>query len=280
MRGVSPSDMLHRILPLLLVAPINLLVATPAAAAADEICVPDAHPAPDWWSPNISAGRREARWSGADIRQQTDGSHTARLRSVWSPQADTIYVEVRVEGDASLDDEDSFIFAISDDAQDTPELLVEFHPLEDCPTWTDCDGAGIAISPLAITYTQGEPTASSMGWSTPSHKNTSPSFAVRHPWIVAAESGGTYTWTMSFAMSAPTDAGGDFAARRIYGNAIAYEPGVTTGTYYELPVWCTSSSPTSNDCLIYSGPSPELPNDLPYVGMDDTWALVEAGSCN
>jgi hypothetical protein len=270
--------MLHRLLPLLLVAPFTL-AAAPASAAPDEICLPAANPPPDWWSPNISAKSREARWSGADVRQETDGTRTARLRSVWSPQADKIFVELRVDTDLSLDDEDAFVMAISDATQAYPELLVEFHPLEDCAVWTDCDGVGIELDPASITYTEGTPTASSLTWGTASSTNPSTDFAIHHPWIVVSKTGNKHTWTMSFAMVVPTDGGGDFVDRRIYGNAIAYDPGVTSGTYYELPVWCTSSSNTSNDCLIYSGPDPELPDDLPWTNMGDTWSLVEAGAC-
>ena len=65
----------------------------------------------------------------------------------------------------------------------------------------------------------------------------------------------------------------------MHGNAIAYWPGYSSGTYYEMPLWCESSSLSTNDCLIYSGPSPELPEDLPFWGMGDTWPLVEAGAC-
>ena len=86
-------------------------------------------------------------------------------------------------------------------------------------------------------------------------------------------------WTLSFALEVPTDGSGDFVDRLFYGNAIAYDPGFTSGTYYELPLWCSPSSLSSNDCLIYSGPSPELPASLPYGAMLDTWPLVEAGTC-
>ncbi|HWB78105.1 MAG TPA: hypothetical protein VG755_24240 [Nannocystaceae bacterium] len=278
--GVSPSTMLHRLLPLLILAPLHLLAPSTAAAAPDDICVPTANPHPDWWTPNMSPAKREARWSGADVREATNGVRSARLRSVWSPQADTIYVEVRVSTDLSLDDEDAFVMAISDTAQQFPELLVEFHPLEDCPVWTDCDGDGIALDAGSITYTPGEPTNTSMSWGTPSSVNASLNFQISHPWIVVTKSGNKHTWTMSFAMHVPTDGAGDFVDRRIYGNAIAYDPGVTSGTYYELPLWCTSSSITTNDCLIYSGPSPGLPGDLPWPAMQDTWSSVEAGSCS
>jgi hypothetical protein len=30
---------------------------------------------------------------------------------------------------------------------------------------------------------------------------------------------------------------------------------------------------------MYSGASPDLPGDLPFLPMADTWPLVEAGAC-
>jgi hypothetical protein len=278
-RGVSPSTMLHRLLPLFVVAPLHLFVASSAAAAPDDICVPTANPTPDWWSPHLGAAKREARWAGADVREETNGLRSARLRSVWSPSSDKLYVEVRVTTDLSLDDEDAFVMAISDETQSYPELLVEFHPLEDCPVWTDCDGLGIALDPASITYREGS-VVSSLSWTPASSTNPSTDFTIHHPWISVTKTGNKHTWTMSFAMQVPTDGAGDFVDRRIYGNAIAYDPGYTSGTYYEMPVWCTSASLTSDTCLIYSGPDPELPDDLPWLGMVDSWPSVEAGSCS
>jgi hypothetical protein len=270
--------MLHR-LPILLACPLFFAFATPAQAGvfAGDVCLPTANPHPDWWSPGLGAQQKEARWSGAAVRKQIVGSRSARLRSVWS--SDTIYVELRVGGDATLDDEDAFVMAISDAAQTLPELYVEFHPLEDCPQWTDCAGAGVALDPASISYAEGSSSGSSLTWSALSSTNPSSDFTIEHPWIVTSAVGSTYSWTLSFALTVPTDGSGDFVDRLFYGNAIAYDPGFTSGTYYELPLWCTPSSLSSNDCLVYSGPSPELPADLPFGAMLDTWPLVEAGAC-
>jgi hypothetical protein len=270
--------MLHR-LPILLACPLFFAFATPAQAGvfAGDVCLPTANPHPDWWSPGLGAQQKEARWSGAAVRKQIVGSRSARLRSVWS--SDTIYVELRVGGDATLDDEDAFVMAISDAAQTLPELYVEFHPLEDCPQWTDCAGAGVALDPASISYAEGSSSGSSLTWSALSSTNPSSDFTIEHPWIVTSAVGSTYSWTLSFALTVPTDGSGDFVDRLFYGNAIAYDPGFTSGTYYELPLWCSPSSLSSNDCLVYSGPSPELPADLPFGAMLDTWPLVEAGAC-
>jgi hypothetical protein len=279
--GVSLGTMLKR-LPILLTCPLFLAFATPAQADfafANDICLPAANPHPDWWSPGLGAQQRESRWAGASVRKESVGSRAARLRSVWSPGSDTMYVEIVVGGDPTLDDEDAFVFSISDAAQTLPELYVEFHPLEDCPDVTDCDAGGVALDPESIAYAEATPTASSMTWSALSSTNPSSDFEIEHPWIVTTAVGSTYTWTLSFAMTVPTDGSGDFVDRLMYGNAIAYWPGYTSGTYYELPLWCESSSLSSNNCLMYSGESPELPEDLPFWPMLDTWPLVEAGAC-
>lgn len=272
--------MLHK-LPIVLACPLAFAVATPAHADVvfgPDVCLPTASPHPDWWSPGLSPAQREARWSGAAVRKTIVGSRSARMRAVWST-SDTIYVELRVGGDVSLDDEDAFVLAISDAAQTIPELYVEFHALEDCPQWTDCDGGGIALDPASIVYAEGTSSGTSLTWSALSPTNPSADFAIDHAWIVTNAVGSAYTWTLSFALTVPTDGAGDFVDRLFYGNAIAYDPGFTSGTYYELPLWCTPSSPTSNDCLLYSGPSPQLPADLPFAAMLDTWPLVEAGAC-
>jgi hypothetical protein len=272
--------MLHR-LPILLACPLLLAFAAEAQAdftLAHDVCLPEVNPHPDWWSPGLTAQQREARWAGASVRKEVVGSRIARVRAVWS-QSDTIYVEVRVSGDPTLDDEDAFVMAISDAAQTLPELYVELHPLADCPVWTDCDGAGIAVDSESIAYAEATNSGISIDWSELSSANPSSEFEIDHPWIVASSVGSTYTWTLSFALTVPTDVAGDFADRLFYGNAIAYDPGIISGTYYELPLWCERSSPISNNCLIYSGYQPELPEDLPHWPMLQTWPLVEAGAC-
>ena len=122
--------MLHR-LPILLACPLFLAFATEVQAdftiGSNDICLPEVNPHPDWWSPGLTRQQREARWSGASVRKEIAGTRSARLRAVWST-SDTIYVEATVSGDPTLDDEDAFVFAISDEAQTLPELYVEFPP--------------------------------------------------------------------------------------------------------------------------------------------------------
>src|SRR5688500_17073328 len=99
--GVSLGTMLTR-LPILLAAPRFFAFATPARAdvtiGSNDICLPEASPHPDWWSPGLGAQQRESRWAGASVRKESVGSRAARLRSVWSPGSDTMYVEIVVGG--------------------------------------------------------------------------------------------------------------------------------------------------------------------------------------
>ena len=261
----------------LLVALLPASYASSAHAAPEAICLPEAAPSPDWWTPGITDGRRESRWADAVVREQTDGARTARLRSIWSPKWDKVYFEVRVQGDVSLDDEDAFVLAITDAAQTLPELYLEFHPNEQCPHWSDCS-AGVEIDASSVLYAEATTQGTSLAWSDLTQDNPSSDFTVYHPWIRTAGFGSAFTWTLSFAMSVPTT-DDDFVDRRIYGNAIVYDPGFTSGSYDEFPLWCTSSSMTSNDCLLYAGQSPELPGDLRVGVMNETWPTVEAGSC-
>lgn len=250
----------------------------PVAAAVDDVCLPDAQPAPDWWSPMLSAAKREARWKHAWVNQLDDGTHAARMRAIWSPQGDAVYVEVRVDGDPALDAEgDAFVLAITDDSQSAPQLLIRFTPVSGCANWFDCDGAGAALGASAIHYAAAT-MGTSLTWTALDEVNPSTDFAVAHPWVVVERSA-TFSWTLSFVLEVPTDGSGDFVGRRLYGNAIAYDPGVTTGTFYELPLLCTPTSLTSNDCLLYSGPAPQLPQALPVGIIADAWPLVEAGAC-
>jgi hypothetical protein len=275
--GVWFGIMPHRLaLPVLLTL-VPLAYATSAHAAPDEICLPEASPTPDWWSPGLGPVRRELRWDGADVRESSNGTRHTRLRSIWSPQWDKIYIEVRVEGDNSLDPQDAFIMSISDAAADLPELYVELHPVQQCPVWSDCS-AGVELDASSILYAEGMPTASSMGWGELSQDNPSTELTIHHPWVRTHRTGSTFTWTLSFAMTVPTT-GGDFVGRRIYGNAVAYDPGFTSGTYYEMPVWCTSASPTTDTCVLFDMGNPELPEDLAHELVQDTWPLVEAGAC-
>jgi hypothetical protein len=52
---------------------------------------------------------------------------------------------------------------------------------------------------------------------------------------------------------------------------------VSSDTIVELPVLCTSSSPTSNDCLIGGGPAAgELLDELPVGNLEDSWSVLRS----
>lgn len=275
--GVSVGNMHRRIALPLAAFLLPLAYVGTAHAVPDEICLPEADPTPDWWSPGLGALRRESRWVGADVREETNGTRNTRLRSMWSADYDKIFVEVRVQGDNSLDEEDAFIMAISDAAAELPELYIEMHPNTQCPVWGDCS-AGVELDASSILYAAADPSPIAMDWDPLTEINPSVDFEIQHPWIRTTRTGSTYTWTLSFAMTVPTT-DGDFMDRRIYGNAVAYDPGVISGTYYEMPVWCTSASPISDTCLVYSFGHDTLPEDMDIYVMNDSWPLVEAGAC-
>ena len=64
------------------------------------------------------------------------------------------------------------------------------------------------MDPASIWYAEATPTASSMTWSEVSSTNPSADFEIDHAWVVATQVGATYTWTMSFALTVPTDGAG------------------------------------------------------------------------
>jgi hypothetical protein len=107
--------------------------------------------------------------------------------------------------------------------------------------------------------------------------NPSADFAVEDPWIVVENVGTTYAWTVSFALRVPVDAAGDIRPDlRIYGSSWVYDPGFTSGTTWELPVLCTSSSLSSNDCLILPDALTDLPGDLPIGNLEDSWSVLRS----
>lgn len=276
---------MHRPLPLVaalcLVTTVGSITARPALAAAEELCLPDASPTPDWWSPGLSTIKREVRWNGALVRKLDAGHVHARMRAVWSPAADQAFFEFRVAGDPSLDPaHDAVLFAISDPTGSDPELFVRFDPLLDCADPTDCDRGGIPLSDAAIHYAEATTQGTSWTWSAPSETNPSAELVVEHPWIAVDTTAAGTTWTLSFALSLPTDGGGEPIARRIFADAVAYVPGPTSGTIHELPLTCTSTSMTSNDCLVFVTGLDEVPQDLPIATIPDAWARVDAGICD
>jgi hypothetical protein len=259
------------------VAIIIFLLSPALLAAPDHLCLaPRSGAMPAWWT-NRGPAQKESRWTGATVRNLVAGDHQARLRTLWNPSGETVYVELRVEGDTSLDAlQDEALFAFSDGTGNAPALYVHFSPLASCGAG-GCLNAGAMVPGTAIQYSEAT-VVTSTSWSPLSPTNPSPDFFVDHPWVVVEDNGTDYTWTLSFALQVPVDAAGKIRKNlRVYGNAVAYEPGPTSGTLNELPILCTSSSMTSNDCLVHSGSAPELPDDLPTGGIQNTWTLLSSG---
>jgi hypothetical protein len=256
------------------------LAAATAHAVPDQLCVPDVAGAePAWSNPGLSPAKKERRWDGALVRKLSAGVHDARLRALYSPAAETVYVELLVDGDPSLDaGADLFLVALGDETGTVPELFIRFDPAQACAIPADCAGAGVALDPSAISYAAATSGPSSLTWGELSTVNPSASFAVANPWIVVTEVAGTFTTVLSFELVVPVDASGEIRPDlRIYGNAVVHVPGISSATIAELPILCTSSSPTSNDCLIGIGPLTDLPSDLPIGNLEDSWSVLRSG---
>jgi hypothetical protein len=249
-----------------------------ARAAAPNLCVPATNKAPQWWNPNLGATQKEARWAGATTRSLTQGPRAASVRSLWKPTQETVYFEMRVEGDVSVDAGHDVVFvALSDDTGTQPELFIRFDALQGCSNVSDCDGAGAALAGAAVQYSAASTQGTSTSWSPLSSVNPSVDFTVEHPWAVVDDSGAVPIWTLSFALHVPVDGAGEIRPDlRIYSDVIVHDPGYTSGTDYELPVLCTPSSITSNDCTIYGAPGAEAPYDLPLGNMVASWPRLRS----
>lgn len=288
----------HSRVPIVLasIASLASLVAAPSAhAAPNDVCVRQAqgvpgasNHTPEWWNPGLSESQREVRWTGATVRTDDESStpELARTRMIWDRPAETVYVEFEVNGDPSINtSQDLAVFTVSNTAGTAPELFIRFQPLRGCSTLSNCTGAGAALAASAVSYSAATPSGTSITWSPLGTSNPSATFMVNNPWVRVREviSGGTttYNWTVSFALRVPLDGSGNNIRPnlRIYGNAIMYVPGPTSGTAIEFPLLCNPSSPTSNDCLMFSGPSSgSLMEDLPIGGMGTTWPVLDSAN--
>ncbi|MEM6994365.1 MAG: hypothetical protein AAF721_27875 [Myxococcota bacterium] len=212
------------------------------------------------------------------VRKLGSGASSGRLRTIWSPATQTANFEFRVTGDPSLDPtHDTVVVALSDGAGAAPELVIEFKPIEDCAVVASCDDAGIALDSSAIRYSQASFSGTSWTWSTPSTKNPNADLTISHPWVVVEQTGASYSWTLSFALSLPLTGTEIAPARRLYGNAVQYDPGTTSGTYVEFPVACTSPSPTSNDCLLVTTSDLDVPDAVSIATIPASWPALASG---
>lgn len=269
------------IAPLLSVLVASAALSVPTAHAAEDACVPETNQAPQWWNPALGPAQKEARWSGAVSRTQKQSPYAARVRMIWKPAQETVYFEHRVQRDAALDpDDDVVLFALGDETGTQPELFIRFFPVKGCSNVADCTGAGAALPASAVEFSEATPSGTSITWSPLSNTNPGGDFVVEHPWVAVEQVGSTYTWTFSFALEVPVVGGEIRPDLRVYGNAVVYEPGPTSGTLFEFPLLCTSSSVTSNDCLIYGSPGAEVPFDLPIGNLEDSWPFLESGACD
>lgn len=249
-----------------------------AHANPGELCLPDANPGLNWWTAGLNPKRQAAHWKDAIDRKMSIGTSLGRMRTIWSPSTQVANFEFQVSGDPSLDPlQDTVVVAISDDSGTEPELLIQFSPLQDCAVVADCDGAGIALDPSAVYFSEATSAGTSYTWSALANANPNPDLAISHPWVTVEATGATVTWTLRFALELPVF-GDDIADdRRFYGNAVQYDPGFTSGTYLEFPLACTPTSGTTNDCLMASIGGLDVINDLPIGIISQAWPRLTSG---
>ncbi len=249
-----------------------------ANASPGELCLPDADPGPSWWTSGIEPERQVAQWEHALGRKLSHGASLGRMQALWSPATQLANFEFQVSGDPSLDPlEDTVIVAISDRSGTEPELFIQFLPLQDCAVATDCDDSGIALDPSAIYYSEASSVGTSYTWSPLANANPSVDLEILHPWVTVEDDGASVTWTLRFALALPVF--GDEIAddRRVYGNAVQYDPGFTSGTYVEFPLACTPTSGTTNDCLMMETPGFDMIDGLPIGIIADAWPRLASG---
>lgn len=279
----------------LLASSFVLSVAPTAAAAPNDACVRQAQAVPgaavkhpEWWNPALSESQREVRWTGASVRTDTQSSapELARSRMIWDAPTRTVFFELEVNGDPSINStQDIVMLSVANSAGTAPELFMQFQPLRNCSPVTNCTGSGAAMAPSSIQYSGATGTGTGITWSSLSSTNPSTEFTITHPWVQVREvsSGGTtsYDWTLSFAMQVPVDGAGQVRPNlRLYGNAVMYVPaGFGAGTAVEFPLLCNPSSGFNNDCLMFSGPSGgALTEALPTGNMAALWPVLESAN--
>ncbi|MCX4247426.1 hypothetical protein [Paraliomyxa miuraensis] len=269
------------------------LAASTAVAAPNDVCVRQAQAVPgaasktpEWWNPGLSESQHEVRWNGATVRTDDDSAtpELGRSRMIWDKSSRTVFFELEVNGDPSVDaNQDLVLLSVANAAGTAPELFISFQPLRGCTTVSNCTGNGAALSTSAIRYSAASASGTSVTWGPLSGTNPNPAFTIDHPWVQVrpVTSGGTttYNWTLRFAMQVPVESGHVRPNLRIYGNAVMYMPGPTSGTAVEMPLLCNPSSPTSNDCLMFSsGSTSSLPESLPTGNMGATWPVLESAN--
>jgi hypothetical protein len=272
---------------------VTLAAVPTAQAAPKDACVRQAegvpgaaNHTPEWWNTALSESQREVRWTGASTRtdDNTSTPELSRTRMIWDRPSETVFFEFEVNGDPSINTtQDLAVLTVANATGTAPELFIRFQPLRGCSTVSKCTGAGSAVANASINYSAATAGGTSVTWSALSSTNPSQTFTVSHPWVKVREvvSGGstTYNWTLSFGLRVPLSGNDIRPNLRIYGNAIMYVPGPTSGTAIEFPLLCNPSSTTSNDCLMFSGAGTgTIMDSLPIGGMATTWPVLDSAN--
>ncbi|MEX1362825.1 MAG: hypothetical protein AB1Z98_06845, partial [Nannocystaceae bacterium] len=284
---------MSRLLPLLASFTVSLVAAPSAfASSPGDVCVRQAKAVPgaavkhpQWWNPSLSESQREVKWTGATTRTEGDQAapELARTRMIWDQPSHRVFFEFEVTADPSIDtDQDLVVLALSNASGDAPELFIQFQPLRGCSTVANCDEGGAALGAASINYSRATGSGTSVAWTPLSTTNPSTDFVVHEPWVqvrqVGSGSSTTYNWRLKLALEVPTASGsGEIRPDlHVYGNAMMFMPGITAGTVAQFPMLCNPTGSTSNDCIMVSGPSGTLPEDLPLGTNLSTWPLLDS----
>ncbi|MCA9652806.1 MAG: hypothetical protein KC501_23005 [Myxococcales bacterium] len=288
---------MSRLLPLLAPFAFSLAV-TPAALASSpgDVCVRQAKAVPgaqnkfpEWWNPSLSESQREVRWTGATTRTEGDSAAPplASSRMIWDKPSRRVFFEFEIAADPSIDsDEDVVVLAVSNSAGSQPELFIQFQPLRGCSPVTNCDEGGAALGGASVHYSAATGGGSSITWSPLSTTNPSTDFVVQQPWVQVREnvSGGstTYDWKLKLALEVPIASGsGEIRPDlKVYGNAMMFMPGTTSGTVVQFPLLCNPDGLTGNNCLITSGAGGSMPSDLPLGTNLSIWPTLDSADPN
>jgi len=286
---VNKSRVLLSILFTLAVVPAAR--AAPAQAATD-VCVrqaeglpyesrPGESSAPEWWNESFSASKKEGRWTGATSRASGQGAAPplARARTIWDKSTGTVFFELTVNGDPSLDqDEDLVLLALSDSSGTEPELFIKFAPLGNCSPQSNCTSgvdSSLATSNIEYTgYTKGTSGASG-SWGTLVSQNPGTSFVVGHPWVKIRSTGSAYDWTLSFTLKVPVENGDIRSNLRIYGSALMFSSG-PYGWVTPFPLLCNPSS-DGTGCELSD--APRYQDQIPIATLaqtNPTWPVLRS----
>lgn len=292
-RGITPG----------VAAAFVLLASTHAAAAPDDLCIPQsravpgaANPFPEWWE--STANNKEQRWTGATQKVGNPATSAvpelASLRAVWDAASRRIFVHVSVRSDPEINpSQDMLAFAITDDAG-APVLYFDVRPMLGCAAAATtnfgdiaaaCTGEGAAISGGGVgsgplRFAAGTPGG---GWDsiTATNPTTGGSFEVSplEPWVQVRQAGSQFDWDFKVALEVPVDGSGMVDPDvRIYATtfvAFDHPSPATPVVVVQYPLLCNPG--TGGTCeMTHPSAGPTLPTAVPSsAGL---WPAIQTGT--